>query len=67
MFFKLLIIILLGFVLYSLGAGLYYLLKDEGQSKRVLKTLTLRVGISLAVFILLLFAAQVGWIQPHGV
>jgi hypothetical protein len=30
------------------------------------RALTIRVGLSILLFVLLLVAWQLGWIQPHG-
>ncbi len=65
--FKLLVVLFLASVVFSLGSGLYYMMKDKGQSDRVVRALTWRIGISLFLFVLLLVGAQVGLIEPHGV
>ncbi len=57
---------LLLIVLFSLGQALFYLMKDEGKSDRVLKALTWRIGLSVFIFILLLIGQATGLIQPHG-
>ena len=44
MIFKTIIVVLLLVVLFSLGQALFYLMKDEGKSDRVLKALTWRIG-----------------------
>lgn len=51
-------------IIYCLGSSLYYLMKG-GQGKPFVKALTLRVGLSLLLFVLLLFAYAMGWIKPH--
>lgn len=51
----------------SLFSGLIFLIRDTGNSKRTVKALTLRVCISLSLFIFLLIAFKFGWIKPHGV
>lgn len=64
MLFKAIIIIMLLLVLFSLGSGLVFLVKDQGKGDRVVKSLTWRVGLSMAVFLLLMLAVMMGWIQP---
>jgi len=64
--FKLVVLALLAAIIISLGSGLVYLYKDQGQSRRLVKALTLRIGFSLALFLLLFLAWAMGWIQPHG-
>jgi hypothetical protein len=64
--FKIIIIGLLLFVIFSLGQALTYMVKDEGKSDRMVNALTKRIGISVLIFILLLIGQAVGLIQPHG-
>jgi len=59
------ILCLIGIVV-SLGTGLYHLVNDRGESKRMVRALTVRIGLSVALFLFLLFAGWQGWIQPHG-
>ncbi len=65
MLFKSLVVLLLLIILSTLFSGLYFLIRDKGQSNRTVKSLTWRIGLSLALFILLLIGAATGWIQPH--
>jgi hypothetical protein len=60
------IILLLG-ILGSLASALFYLVKDTHDSRRTVKALTWRVGLSIACFLLLLVGAATGLIQPHGI
>mgnify|MGYP001812200925 CR=1 FL=1 len=64
---KYLILIFFIFIIYSLGSALYYMMNDGEGSKRMVKALTMRVGISIALFIFVLFAFWMGWIKPTGV
>jgi hypothetical protein len=57
---------LLGIVL-SLASGLFYLVNDKGESKKMVKALSIRVGLSVLLFVLLLIAWSQGLIQPHGI
>ncbi len=63
----LLIIAFLILIIWNLGAGLYYLLVDKGQSKRTVNALTRRIGLSVALILLVALAIYMGWITPHGV
>ena len=65
MLFKALVILLLLVILSTLFSGLYFLIRDKGHSNRTVKSLTWRIGLSLALFVLLLIGAATGWIQPH--
>ncbi len=64
---RLLIIATLLAIVWSLGTALYHLSKGTGDSDRMLRALTWRIGLSLGLFILLLIAGRAGWIVPHGV
>ena len=66
--FKLPVLIILAFVVLSLFQGMYYLAKDDGTSdkKRVVKALTIRIGLSLALFGLLILGYLFGAFAPHG-
>ena len=54
-------------ILASLGMALVRLIKDRGQTTRTVKALTLRIGISILLFILLLAGVFTGIVVPHGV
>jgi cytochrome bd-type quinol oxidase subunit 2 len=65
MLIKYLIVAVLIAIVASLGSGLYYMLKDKGDSKRMVNSLTVRISLSVALFILLFVAWYAGLIQPH--
>ena len=67
MFAKLLVLLIFAGILASLGSGLFYLVKDKGQSDRLVKALTLRIGVSIVLFGLLFVLWSAGYIQPHGI
>jgi hypothetical protein len=67
MIFKLIIILFLFIIIYSLGSALFFLVRDKGDSDRVAKALTWRVGLSLFLFVLILIAYALGWINPHNI
>ena len=54
------------FILASLGGALYYLIKDKGQSDRTVKMLTVRVTLSLTLFLLLMGGYYFGIIPQTG-
>ncbi|AVO28746.1 twin transmembrane helix small protein [Stenotrophomonas maltophilia] len=63
----LLVIAFLIVIVWNLGAGLYYLLVDRGQTKRTVNALTRRIGVSVALIVLVIVSIYMGWIKPHGV
>ncbi len=64
---KLFILFIMIIIVGSLASGLFYLIRDEGKSKRTVKALTIRVAISITLFIFLLLAFKFGLIKPHGI
>lgn len=54
------------FILASLASALYYLIKDKGQSERTVRMLTVRVGLSLVLFVLLMGGHYFGLIPQNG-
>lgn len=63
----LLIIAFLIVIVWNLGAGLYYMLVDKGESKRTVNALTRRIALSVALILLVIVAIKMGWITPHGI
>ncbi|WP_034297926.1 twin transmembrane helix small protein [Herbaspirillum sp. RV1423] len=63
------IIVAVAFLLIigSLASALLFLMRDKGKSNRTVYALTMRVGFSVLLFILLLIAYRLGWIQPTGI
>jgi len=64
---KLFIVFVMIIIAGSLLSGLFFLIRDPGNSKRTVKALTLRIGLSLALFIFLFIAFKLGIIHPHGI
>jgi hypothetical protein len=62
---KILIIVFLITILYSLGSALVFLVKDHGEGDRTVKRLTWRIGLSMVLFLFLWAAYQMGWIEPN--
>jgi len=63
--FKFLIIFILVIILISLTKGLHFLMKDDDQSTKMAKSLTIRVVLSVFLFILIFFGYSMGWITPN--
>ena len=63
----LLVVAFLGLIVYNLGAALYYMLVDRGQSNRAVNALTWRIGLSIALIGMVAAGIASGVIQPHGV
>ncbi len=64
---KILIIAIFIGIVASMGSALFFLIKDRGQSNRTLKALTVRIVVSVALFVLLFVLWGLGLIAPHGI
>ncbi|MFW2403329.1 MAG: twin transmembrane helix small protein [Gammaproteobacteria bacterium] len=64
---KILILIVFVAILVSLGTGFFAMMGDKGKSKRMVNALTVRVALSVMLFVLLYVAWYTGQIQPHGI
>jgi hypothetical protein len=53
-------------ILASLGVALVALFKRGDHSQTLLRALTIRVGLSVAFFLLLLLGWYLGILEPHG-
>jgi cytochrome bd-type quinol oxidase subunit 2 len=62
---KIVILVLLLAVVASLFSGLYFVYKDKGNSNRAVISLTIRIALSVLVFVLLIGSYYFGWI-PGG-
>ena len=62
-------VVLVAFILIigSLGSALFFIMKDKGQSDRTVKMLAVRVGLSITLFVCILIAWKLGWIEPTGI
>ena len=61
------IVILLAAIIYNLGAGLYFMMTDKGQTDRTVKALTRRIGLSVLLILLVIVGIWPGIIKPHGI
>ena len=47
------------------GAG-YFIVRDKGRTRSTAWALTVRIGLSVALFLFIWFAHWMGWIQSTG-
>ncbi len=62
----LLVIALFVAIVISLGTALFHLASGAGDSRKMVRALTVRIALSLGLFILLMVAWWAGIISPHG-
>lgn len=65
--YKIIIMLLLIAVLISLSSGMFFLVHDKGGSNRTVKSLTIRITLSIALFLMLFVGYFTGLLQPHGI
>ena len=54
-------------IVASLGSALYYMMKGKGNSSKMVHSLMLRIGLSIALFIGILLAHYFGYIEATGI
>ena len=54
-------------ILASLTSALVFIMRDRGKSDRTVHALALRVGLSITLFVCILIAWKLGWIEPTGI
>lgn len=65
---KLIAFLLVGFIMFSLFRGLYFLVKGHKKdNSAVARSLTYRVAFSACLLIFLVVSGYMGWIEPHRV
>jgi uncharacterized membrane-anchored protein len=61
---RMVVIVLLLAIVGSLASALVYLFKDDPDSRRTVRALTVRISLSVSLFVLLLIAYAMGLIEP---
>ncbi|HEX7327289.1 MAG TPA: twin transmembrane helix small protein [Casimicrobiaceae bacterium] len=61
---KVVVIIFLIAIVGALFTALVFLYRDQGHGNRVVITLAIRVGLSMALIVLLVVSWWMGWLQP---
>lgn len=65
--YKIIVVLLLFAVIISLTSGMFFLVSDKGDTDRTVKSLTIRVALSVSLFLMLIIGYFTGLIQPHGI
>ncbi|CAM3763840.1 twin transmembrane helix small protein [Polynucleobacter antarcticus] len=55
------------FIVGSLGSALYFMMKGKGNSSKMVHSLTLRIGLSVLLFLGILLAHYFGYIEATGI
>jgi len=64
---KIVIVLAFAAIIGSLMSALFFMMRDKGRTRNTVRALGVRVGLSIALFLFLLVAHQLGWIQAQGV
>ena len=56
------VILMLILIVGSLASGLFFVMRDDNNSKRAVKALAIRVGLSVALFLVLMGSYYFGFI-----
>ena len=63
---KIFLVLVLVLIVASLGSALALLFRKDGEKSRVAKALTVRVSLSIGLFLVLLGGLYFGFIPAHG-
>lgn len=63
---RIIVLLFILLIVISLGSALYYLLRDKGQSDRTVKALTVRISLSIILFVMLMASYYFGLIPQTG-
>jgi hypothetical protein len=55
------VIAVLLLIVASLGSAMFFMMRDRGGSKRMVKALAIRVGLSVGLFVCLMAGYYFGW------
>jgi hypothetical protein len=65
---KWLVLAIFFMIVLSLVSAMVQLVRDnKGETRRMVRALTVRIGLSIVLFIVLWATWKMGWIEPHGV
>ena len=67
MLVKIIIVVFMLAILYSLASSFYFLVHDKGEGDRTVRRLSWRIGLSLLLVLLLFAGFKLGIIEPRGV
>lgn len=62
---KIIVLSILAGIVFMLFSALRYMFTDKGKSDRSVKALSLRIGISVGLFAVLIVLMLLGYIKPN--
>ena len=65
---KWLVLLIFFMIVLSLASAMIQLVRDhKGETQRMVRALTVRIGLSILLFIVLWWTWKMGWIEPRGI
>ena len=65
--FKVILVVALLFIIFSLVVAFVAFVKKDADSDKMLKALTFRIGLSIALIVIMMIGSQFGLISPHDI
>jgi Na+-driven multidrug efflux pump len=62
---RIIVILFIVIIFASLGSALFYMIRDKGTTERTAKALTIRVALSVVLFLLLMLGFHFGLITTR--
>jgi hypothetical protein len=64
---KWLVLLIFFAIVLSLVSAMVQLVRDhKGETRRMVRALTVRIGLSIFLFVILWWTWKMGWIEPRG-
>lgn len=64
---KWLVLFIFLLIVLSLVSAMLHLVHDyKGESRRMVRALSVRIGLSILLFIVLWWTWKMGWMEPHA-
>ncbi|HET8691961.1 MAG TPA: DUF2909 domain-containing protein [Steroidobacteraceae bacterium] len=65
---KWLVLFIFLLIVLSLVSAMLHLVHDyRGESRRMVRALSIRIGLSILLFVVLWWTWKMGWMEPHAV
>jgi len=64
--YRVFVVAVLVLIIGSLGSALFFLMRDRGTTNRTVNALTVRVALSIGLFLILVLGRHFGWFPAQG-
>jgi len=62
---KIIVLSILAGIVFALFSAMRYMMTDKGKGTRAVKALSLRIGVSVVLFVTLIVLIKLGYIEPN--